>query len=88
MLGSHQTASKGEVRAIVEVAERASYGVHIVTDSKYAMEMALEIMSGGKVPEGTHEKLWARFQAHAHKILSIAKIKSHLEWKDAQKLGF
>ena len=73
LLGSHQTASKGEVRAIIEVAERATYGVHIVTDSKYAMEMALEIMSGGRVPEGTHERLWARFQTHAHKISSITK---------------
>jgi len=86
--GSHQTASKGEVRAIVEVAERATYGVHIVTDSKYAMEMALAIMSGGKVPEGTHERLWTRFKRHAHKILSITKIKSHLKWEEARKQGF
>ena len=45
---SYQTASKAEVRAIVEVAERATYGVHIVTDSKSAMEMALGIMTRGQ----------------------------------------
>ena len=40
------------------------------------------------MPEGTHEKMWARFQAHCHKILSITKIKSHLKWDETQKLGF
>ena len=47
LYGGYQTASKGEVRAIVEVAERATVGVHIVTDSKYAMDMAMEIKAGG-----------------------------------------
>ena len=88
LLETYQTASKGEVRAIVEVAERATYGVHIVTDSQYAMEMATEIKTGGKVPDGTHKKLWARFKEQSHKILSITKIKSHLQWEDAEKRGF
>ena len=55
LYGGYQTASKGEVRAIVEVAERATTGLHIVTDSKYAMDMAMEIKTGGKIPEGTHK---------------------------------
>ena len=79
LCGGYQTASKGEVRAIVEVAERATVGLHIVTDSKYAMDMAMEIKTGGKIPEGTHKKLWTRFKEHAHKLLTITKIKSHLE---------
>ena len=72
----------------MEVAERATVGLHIVTDSKYAMDMAMEIKTGGKIPEGTHKKLWTRFKDHAHKVLTITKIKSHLEWEEAEEMGF
>ena len=85
--GRFQTASKGEVRAIVEAAERATAGVHIVTDSKYAMDKALDIKAGAEVPEGTHKALWERFKLHAHKVLTITKIKSHLTWEQAGRRG-
>ena len=64
----------------MEAAERASTGINIVTDSKYAMDRSKDVRAGDEIPEGIHKELWVRFKENNHTVLSFIKMKSHMTW--------
>ena len=86
--GEEQTPARGEVRAIVQVAEAVSEQVTIVADNLYAVNAANDIIEGRNPPENTHMDLWDRFAVRKQFIRAVKWIKSHMKPGEAHKRGF
>ena len=83
-----QTPARGEVRAIVQVAESANEQVSVVSDNRYAVDAANDILEGRDPPENTHMDLWSRFSVRKGFVRAVKWIKSHMKPGEAYKRGF
>jgi len=86
--GYDQSAARAEVRAIVAAAELAKGRIKIISENKYAVQIANRIIRGECSPEGKHHDLWKRFAGCKHKVDRVSWIKSHMDPKEAEKRGF
>ena len=86
--GDSQTATRAEVRALVQLAETAGGPLVVYCDNQYAVDTANHIIMGWDIEPNDHYDLWSRFRRHNVHILKVVWVKAHMTVEEAPRRGF